>query len=134
MKISQIIGMVSGLGVAGLGAIAWVSNPSAVRYETYAGKQIAIYLKENVCTNSGDLLPIELGTMPKSILENYCQTLVDASQPQLGKLIVDQTSQQNYVFFSIYQTRLDLPDPFPEYSFETVGIFNHFYTYRAEKR
>ncbi len=133
MKISQILGMISGASIIGLGAIAFFSNPSPSRYETYAGEQIAVYLKDNVCQNSSDNLPLNLGQFSSEALQNYCKTLVDASQPQLGELIGEQTSYQNYFFFGIYQTEIKLPEPFPHYSFETVGIFNHFLTYRAEK-
>lgn len=134
MKISQVIGMVGGIGIICIGAIATVSNPQEARYQKYAGEKIAFYLKENVCQNSNSNLPIDLGKFSSKALENYCKTLVDASQSQLGELIGKQTSHQNYVFFSIYQTEIQLPEPFPHYSFETLGIFSNFYTFRAEKR
>ena len=133
MKISQTLGMISGASVICLGAIAYMSNPVPARYESYAGQQIASYLKDNVCQNSSENLPLDLGRFSSKALQNYCKTLVEASQPQLGELIGKQTSYQNYFFFGIYQTEIDLPEPFPHYSFETVGIFNHFVTYRAEK-
>jgi hypothetical protein len=125
--------MVSGLLVVAAGAIAIVSNPQIPRYEDFASVQIASYLKESVCQNSENNLPINLGQFNSRALENYCKTLVDASQPQLGELIGEKTSQQNYFFFSIYQTEIQLPDPLPDYSFETIGLFNHFFTYRTEK-
>lgn len=133
MKFSQIVGMVTGMGIMGVAAIAYLTNPKILDYEAYAGSQIAEYLKENVCQNSQNDLPLGLGRIQGSILENYCKTLVDASEVQLGELIGSQTSQANYFFFSIYQTEIVLPEPFPRYSFETIGIFRHFYTYRAEK-
>ncbi len=133
MKLSQISGMVSGVGVVVLGAIAYLTNPPLSQYRTYAGEQIAIYLKDNVCQNSGDDLPLGLGNLQGDLLRNYCKTLVDASQAQLGEIVSRQTSVNNYFFFSIYQTDIVLPEPFPRYSFETVGIFQQFYTYRAEK-
>ena len=132
MKIPQIIGITSGLGVVGIGLLSCLSNPSISRYENHAGKQIAAYLKDNVCQNSEKNLPNSLGQLNKSV-ENYCKTIVDASQPRIGELVGNQTSHQNYFFFSIYQTDIDLPDPFPQYSFESIGVFNHFYTFRAEK-
>ena len=133
MKLSQISGMASGVGVVVLGAIAYLTNPPLSQYRTYAGEQIAIYLKDNVCQNSGDDLPLGLGNLQGDLLRNYCKTLVDASQAQLGEIVSRQTSVNNYFFFSIYQTDIVLPEPFPRYSFETVGIFQQFYTYRAEK-
>lgn len=133
MKIAQVIGMVTGVGVMGLAAIAYLTNPQLLEYEAYAGEQIAQYLKENVCQNPRSDLPLGLGNLRGNVLENFCKTLVDASQAQLGELIGSKTSQENYVFFSIYQTEIALPEPFPHYSFETIGIFSRFYTYRAEK-
>ncbi|AMA08882.1 DUF4359 domain-containing protein [Picosynechococcus sp. PCC 73109] len=133
MKFSQISGVVSGFGVVALGAIAYLTNPPLSQYRNYAGEQIAIYLKDNVCQNSGEDLPLGLGNLQSDLLRNYCKTLVDASQAQLGEIVSRQTSVNNYFFFSIYQTDIVLPEPFPRYSFETVGIFQQFYTYRAEK-
>ena len=133
MKISQILGMFSGASAVILGAIALSSNPSPERYQLYAGQQIAFYLKDNVCQNPDDSLPVNLGPVGRDALENYCQTIVDASQPQLGELIGEQTTYENYLFFGIYQTEIKLPAPFPHYSFESIGLFNHFLTYRAEK-
>ena len=97
MKISQTLGMISGASVICLGAIAFMSNPVPARYEGYAGQQIAAYLKDNVCQNSSENLPIDLGRFSSQALKNYCKTLVDASQPQLGELIGKQTSYQNYL-------------------------------------
>lgn len=133
MKISQIVGMVSGVSLMGVGAIAYLTNPPPIQYETYAGTQIAKYLKENICQNPGSNLPIDLGSFQGDILQNYCKTLVDASQFQLGELIGSKTSYENYFFFTIYQTDIVLPEPFPRYSFESIGMFRQFYTFRAEK-
>lgn len=126
-------GMVSGLGVGFLGAIAYLTNPPLSQYQAYAGQQIATYLKGNVCENSGDELPFGLGNVQEDILQNYCNTFVDVSQAQLGEIVGQQTNVNNYLFFSIYYTDIALPAPLPRYSFETIGIFQQFYTYRAEK-
>ncbi len=133
MKISQIIGIVSGITVLSLGAIAIATNPTPQRYERYAGKTISTYLKDNVCQNAENNLPKGLQRMG-DVFQNYCKTLVEASQEQLGEIIGTQTSHQNFVFLSLYKTDIELPDPLPHYSFDTVGAFNHFYTYRAQKR
>ncbi|MEB3225023.1 MAG: DUF4359 domain-containing protein [Synechococcus sp.] len=133
MKFSQVSGMIGGIGVISLGAIAYLTNPPLSQYRAYAGAQIADYLKDNVCQNAGDNLPLGLGNLQSDLLQNYCKTLVDASQAQLGEIVSRQTSVNNYFFFSIYQTEIVLPEPFPRYSFETIGIFQQFYTYRAEK-
>ena len=133
MKFSQIIGMLSGATAIILGAIALSSNPSPERYETYAEQRIASYLKNNVCQKPDENLPINLGSVGSEALENYCRTIVDASQSQLGELIGERTIYENYLFFGIYQTEIKLPTPFPHYSFETIGLFNHFFTFRAEK-
>ncbi|MGB2927208.1 MAG: DUF4359 domain-containing protein [Limnothrix sp.] len=125
--------MTGAIVVVGLGAIAVIANPQEAHYQDYAGRQISFYLKENVCQNSNDNLPIDLGNFSSSALESYCKTLVDASEYQLGELIGQKTSHENYVFFSVYQTDIELPEPFPHYSFETLGILNNFYTFRAEK-
>lgn len=133
MKFSQVSGLVGGIGVVALGAIAYSTNPSPRQYQEYAGAQIAVYLKDNVCQNTGEDLPLGLGDLQNDLLRNYCKTLVDASQAQLGEIVRRQTNVNNYFFFSIYQTDIVLPEPFPWYSFETIGIFQQFYTYRAEK-
>jgi hypothetical protein len=133
MKLSQISGMIIGVGAVALGAIAYMTNPSQGEYETYAGQQLAIYLKENVCRDPGADLPFGLGNVQKDLLKDYCETFVETSKTQLGELIGRQTSADNYLFFSIYQTDIALPAPLPHYSFGTIGLFQRFYTYRAEQ-
>lgn len=103
-----------------------VTNPSQPVYEDYAVQRLTEYLKNDVCTQ-----------VPKafeSLLQRNCTVLVDSSRPQMQQIISQSTQQQNFIFFSVYSTDLSLNRFIPAYHFETVGAFQNFYTYSAEKQ
>ncbi|MBD0389868.1 MAG: DUF4359 domain-containing protein, partial [Nostoc sp. C3-bin3] len=52
---------------------------------------------------------------------------------QIQEIIARTTERQNYIIFSIYRTDLKISSWIPSYKFETVGAFDQFYTYTAEK-
>ena len=102
-----------------------ITNPGQVDYEKYATETLSTYLKEEICPQAQQ----QLG----GLLQSYCKSLVDTGKPQIQKLISQQTTRHNYLIFSIYQTELSLPSPIPSYQFQTVGAFQHFYTYEAQE-
>ncbi len=108
------------LGLILTGSILVITNPGQGNYEEYASKQLNIYLKESVCPEIAKQL------------RNPCLILVDLARPQLNSAIANQTQRQNFLLFSIYQTDLSIPSALPDYHFETLGIFDKFYTYCAE--
>lgn len=102
-----------------------VANPSQDTYEEYALDRLTIYLKGNVCPQA-----------PKgfdNFLQRQCTSLVDTGRPQIKQMIAESTHRQNFIVFSLYQTDLSISSFLPAYHFETVGAFQHFYTYRAQK-
>jgi hypothetical protein len=125
MKVGQQLIVVGGVALIGLGGLMIATNPGSQVYEQYATEQLAQYLKTEGCTQLSD----KLG----GFVQGYCKTLVDTGRPQLEKLISQQTTRQNYLLFSIYQTNLSLPSPVPSYHFETIGAFQNFYTYKVEQ-
>jgi hypothetical protein len=108
-----------------LGVALAVTNPGQEAYEDYAQTRLAAYLKEDVCTQT----PQEFG----EFLKRQCQVLVDTGRPQMQQLIRQTTVRQNFVFFSIYRTNLDVVPVLPAYHFETVGGLSYFFTYQAEE-
>ena len=127
MKISQIAIAGSTVIVAGLAISMIVTNPGQKAYENYASEQLNLYLKKSYCTKISQ--QEDLGRF----LQGYCPTLVDSVRPHLQELVNQNTTRHNYFLFSIYRTELALPSPLPNYNFETVGIFQEFYLYEAEK-
>lgn len=125
MKPWKLITGVGGVGLLGFSGFMALTNPGQRDYEAYATEQLTSYLKENVCTQVSQEL--------QGLLESYCKSLVDTGQPQLRQLIAEQTTRHNFLLFSIYQTQLSLPSPIPGYEFQTLGMFQQFYTYEAEQ-
>ncbi len=126
MKNSHIITYVGVAALAGIGITMAVTNPSLPAYEVYAVQRLTEYLKSDVCPQ----VPEVFG----NILQRNCAKIVDSSQAQMRLIITQATQQQNFVFFSIYRTDLSLNPLLPSYQFETVGVFNNFYTYRAQQQ
>ena len=116
-----------GFAIAGLAGAMTLTNPDHGSYEKYATQKLTVYLEENVCTD----LPGILG----DLLSKQCGSLLRENQPQVRQLIKDSTKVSNFVLFSVFHTRLEIPevDVAPSYEFETIGIFRRFYTYKAEE-
>ena len=122
IKILKSAGIVA---LIGLGVAMAISNPSQSDYEDYALAQLTDYLKNNVCPEA----PKAFGRS----LQRQCTILVDTGRPRLKNMINENTYQQNMIFFSIYRTDLAISPLLPSYHFETIGVFQKFYIYQAEK-
>ncbi|ASC72834.1 hypothetical protein XM38_037940 [Halomicronema hongdechloris C2206] len=109
-------------------ALLFVTNPDQSTYETYAVKRLSTYAKEELCHD----LP---GTIEQFLSES-CESLIDENQQSVQDVIRQSTVTLNFGLFSLYRTRLAVPgvDVLPTYEVETLGIFNRFYTYRAEQQ
>ncbi len=125
MKALQVLVLIGGVALMGVGSLMTVTNPGQNDYEDYATETLTGYLKKEVCTQA----PLDLG----GLLQNYCKTLVDTGRPQIQQIIARATRRHNYLLFSIYETQLSFPSPVPSYQFETIGAFAQFYTYEAER-
>lgn len=126
MKGLQVVTALGGAALITLGAVMTVTNPGQDAYEAYAADQLSVYLKNNVCTQA-----------PKSFegfLKRQCSTLVESGRPQIQQLIAQSTERQNFFLFSIYRTDLSISPVFPAYHFETLGAFQNFFIYQAEKQ
>lgn len=117
---------VIGIALAGLGVAMVVTNPGQSAYNDYATAQLTDYLKENACNKA----PSVLG----NFLQAQCAALLDDNQDQIEQFIAESTRRQNYLILSVYQTDLAISEFLPAYHFETVGVFQRFYTYKAERR
>ncbi|WP_251960226.1 DUF4359 domain-containing protein [Nostoc commune] len=112
-------------GLAVLGVAMAKTNPSQVEYEEYAVQRLTEYLKTDVCKKTTNLI--------ENLIRFNCDKLVDSANPQIQEIIARTTERQNYIIFSIYRTDLKINSWIPSYKFETVGAFDQFYTYTAEK-
>jgi hypothetical protein len=126
MKSSKVIGYIGAVTLGGLGVATAVTNPSPPNYEAYAVQRLTEYIKSEVCTKA----PKAFG----DFLRSNCTSLVDSTQPGIGRIITANTRRQNYIFFSIYTTDLSVSSMIPSYHFETVGALQNFYTYKAQER
>ncbi|MFO5438388.1 MAG: DUF4359 domain-containing protein, partial [Dolichospermum sp.] len=63
-----------------------------------------------------------------------CNQVLQSVKPQIQELITSTTKRQDYIIFSIYKSEIKLDSWIPGYKFETVGVFNQFYTYNAEQK
>ncbi|MCP2730662.1 DUF4359 domain-containing protein [Limnofasciculus baicalensis] len=132
MKILQLITGIGGVALVALGGAMALTNPPKNAYEEYAVQKLSTYLKDEVCIKA----PNKLDFLPQNseFLQNQCKSLVDTTRPQIQQIISQKTERQNFVIFSIYRSDLNVKPILPNYHFETVGIFQNFYTYQADKQ
>ncbi|MGC9502841.1 DUF4359 domain-containing protein [Baaleninema sp.] len=110
--------------VLGVGAVMAVTNPGEAAYDAYAGEKLSVYLKEEACSQAGRL-------------QSPCESLVESSQPELQRLIANNTDRQNFLLFSLYHTEFAVPIPgIPSVEAHTIGGFRQFHIYevKTEKR
>ena len=131
MKGLQLAIAIGGATLAGLCISMTLTNPGSEAYEKYATEKLSIYLKENVCNNPPKELPKGFGI--EEFWKKQCPSLVKISQPQIKGIIGKTTERKNFFVFSIYSTELSLHSRLPSYHFETLGIFQNFYIYQAER-
>lgn len=126
MKTLKIITYIGAVAIAGLGVLMATTNPSQNNYEKFAVQKLTDYLKKDVCQKAPNVF--------ENFLQRNCSILVDSSRPQMQQIIAQTTQKQNFLFFSIYRTDLSINPFIPTYHFETVGVFQNFYIYAAEKQ
>ena len=104
-----------------MSVILGLTNPSVREYEDYASKELVIYAKENICQANSD-------TLEEMLKSKVCNLMVNTGRSQLPKIIAETTQRRNYILFSIYETDIFV------YEFQTIGIFNKFYTIDAHQK
>ncbi len=135
MKLLNIIAGTAVAGLTLLGVSMATTNPSQAAYEEYATQRLTQYLKDNVCDKSQSFL--DKGFLDNLLgkIDSQCDKLLDSANPQVQEIISKTTQRQNFIIFSIYHTNLKLESfsLIPGYKFESVGAFNNFYIYKAQK-
>lgn len=126
MKVRQVVTAIGGVALVGLGVAMALTNPSRESYEQYAIEQLTTYLKNDACMKAPSIFG--------NVLQRQCKSLVDTGRPQIEQVISQSTQRQNFIFFSIYRTNLEVGPFLPAYHFETLGAFQKFYIYRAEEK
>ena len=119
--MNSLIGKLLKFGLIASIIILIITNPGMTQYEVYASDRLTAYLKDDLCVQLADKL------------KNPCYILVDTASPQIRMTVSQSTKQQNFVLFSIYKTELSIPSVTHIYHFATLGIFEKFFTYQAEK-
>jgi hypothetical protein len=133
MKISTVITTVGLIGLSVLGVIMFKTNPSESKYQDYAVQQISDYAQKNGCNK----IPSLLERITKSKISIKCEETLNNIKPQIRDAIAASTQRQDFLFLSIYRTEFDLGSLVPSlplYKFDSVGAFDNFYTYSAEKQ
>lgn len=123
MKILKVVASVGAVVVLGVTAGMARTNPNPDDYKGYATQRLTEYIKTEGCQK----VPLP---------QDNCESIVESAEPQLAKIITNSTQRQNFIIFSIYKTELSLRQwvPFlPAYQFETLGAFQSFYIFKAEK-
>jgi hypothetical protein len=154
MKPLKLVVTLATAAIAGVGIAMAFTNPTQAEYEVFATDALTEMLKTEGCEEApGAVANIveDFGELPEflndlpGILGDFardqCVNLVGSppAQAWLKQSIADNTERQNFGVLSIYRTDLSstLPSPLrddiPTY-FETVGVFNDFYPYKAEER
>ncbi|NJM69517.1 MAG: DUF4359 domain-containing protein [Scytonema sp. RU_4_4] len=126
MKAFTIMTCLGVVGVTVLGMAMANTNPNQTKYEDYAVQRLTEYLQSNVCKKSPNLF--------ENFIHWNCDKLLEAANPRMKEIISLSTEKQDFIIFSIYRTDLKLNDLVPSYQFETVGAFDNFYTYSAQKQ
>lgn len=126
MKAITIITCLGVVGASVLGMAMANTNPSQAKYEEYAVQRLSEYLKSNVCKKSQN--PLE------NLIQMNCDKLLEAANPRMREIISISTEKQDFLIFSVYRTDFKLNNWVPSYKFETVGAFENFYTYNAQKQ
>ncbi len=116
----QIV-VLSILAGCGLGGIMALTNPDRVAYETYAVEQIG-----NLVRDQCDRAPAGLGIL----FQGPCRAAIEAYKPQIRPLLAATTTRQNWILFSIYRSDISIPAINFNDRFESIGLFNHFFTYK----
>ncbi|TAE58883.1 MAG: DUF4359 domain-containing protein [Nostocales cyanobacterium] len=126
MKVWTIIASVGIAGFTVLGLAMANTNPKQAKYEEYAVGKLTTYLKTDFCQKTPNFL--------QNLIQFNCNELIDSVNPQIRDIITSTTKRQDYLIFSVYTTNLKIDNLIPGYTFETVGAFDNFYTYKAEKQ
>ena len=120
MKNSSLVIAVGAIASTVLGGSMMLTNPGTSAYEEYAKEQLQLQLKQRGCSKV-------LG------FKGLCDSLTDRLSPQISEIISQSTERRNFLFFSIYYTDLSVHPSLPSYHFETVGVLQNFYIYKAKK-
>jgi hypothetical protein len=123
-----------GAAIAGIGVAMAITNPDRASYNEYATQQLTNYLETNVCTKA----PRVLG----DVLQEQCVSILQNNQAEIRQIVASNTERQNFLVLSIYKTDLSaeqfippvISASVPAYHFETVGVFNRFIIYQAERQ
>ncbi len=117
MKVWQLLAIV--LGVGGLGLL---TNPDRDAYETYAVDRVSSLARDQ-CDRAAAGLGI--------LIQGPCRAAIETYKPQIRPLLSVTTSRQNLLMFSIYRSDISVPIVNFDGRFESIGIFNNFFTYKT---
>ena len=114
--------------------VLFCTNPSIEKYQDFATAEAKDYLVDDACFRPlpllGDSLQDECADFLKS----------EQSTPLIKGIIAHSSDRQNFGFFSLYSTRLDmealmpaLPQGWlPSYQIDAIGLGNQFMIYNVQ--
>lgn len=131
MKSINLSLAIAGTTLAGLAGFMLASNPGSAGYENYATEKLSSYLINDGCPqlSSQQEIPEKIA----KFVEKNCISIVKSNRSQIEKIVANNTKRQNFLFFSVYRTDFAFRGSLPDYHFETVGLFQNYYLYKAEK-
>jgi Domain of unknown function (DUF4359) len=125
LKWQKVLLSVS-LVIALIGWAMALTNPAPDRYEDFVLEQLKNRLQSE-CSRAGDGL---LGALASAT----CRTMTVTSTPYFNQtvrpLVVSGTKRSDFLFFSIYVTKLSIPQLSFSTQVESIGAFNSFLVYR----
>lgn len=109
MKLKLVL-----IGSALIAVVLAITNPSKDRYTYYATEEFAEKGKDFLCSLD----------VPDSNYKQLCKVAIPMSKPMIKpifELLVGKlTTQQNFIFFSVFST------DFPSKKITTIGAFGNF--------
>ncbi len=114
--------------------VLFCTNPSIEKYQAFATAEAKDYLVDDACPRP---LPF-LGTSLQDECTDFLKS--ERSNPVIQGMIARSSDRQNFGFFSLYSTRLEmetlmpaLPQGLlPRYQIEAIGLGNQFMIYSAQ--
>jgi serine/threonine protein kinase len=111
-----------GLAALGLASLMMLTNPRRDSYVEYASWKFTADAEKIICKNPA--LPDFINNAPG--VAELCKTIVSSRRKDIIELVDSLSKQDNYIFFSIYTTRIAGNE------YRTLGIFSNFWTFESK--
>lgn len=149
MNRNNYIGLKITGAVIGLGGVLMILNPSMEDYANFSTRSSLTHFQEEVCQKKIPLIPDRF--------EEECLRVTQSPEvkEKVRQLMIKSSIRQNYLFFSLYTTNVDIADLmpnivlnlmpgyqaqglsmlldiFPNYQTQSIGYAKLFYTFKPK--